>query len=182
MEEKLTCFVESSGSFFKRLISNAAPQSSKKSTTFAVDARWENECEGCKINKPRFWLAGSLANDVLGWEIVLKISHLLSKLCFQILIFRTIFQPRTLSAAWRGWLTNKCKVIEFCLLGLGYRVLVDGSVSFEVLKVCLSFSWSQISLSHKKFTSGNYEQIIFYLWLLCHKLRPSFSLWSQGNP
>lgn len=66
MEEKLTCFVESSGSFFKRLISNAAPQSSKKSTTFAVDVRWENECEGCKINKPRFWLAGSLVDDVLG--------------------------------------------------------------------------------------------------------------------
>ena len=82
MEEKLTCFVESSGSFFKRLISNAAAQSSKKSTTFAVDVRWENECEGCKINKPRFWLAGSLVDGVLGWEIVFKISHLLSKLRF----------------------------------------------------------------------------------------------------
>lgn len=82
MEEKWTCFVESSGSFFKRLISNAALQSSKKSTTFAVDARWENECESCKINKPRFWLAGSLVDDVLGWEIVFKISHLLSKLRF----------------------------------------------------------------------------------------------------
>ena len=60
------------------------------------------------------WLAGMSADNVLGWEIALKISYLLSKLRFSaIFIFRTISQPRTLwadiPAAWRGLFT-KCSL------------------------------------------------------------------------
>ena len=59
-----------------------------------------------------FWVVGMSADNVLGWEIVLKISRLPSKLRFssKYSFFWIIFQPRTLltdiQGAWRGYLLN----------------------------------------------------------------------------
>lgn len=52
MEGKQNIFIVSIGSDIKKLISNAALQRTKKSTTFAVNPQYENSWEAYKRNKP----------------------------------------------------------------------------------------------------------------------------------
>lgn len=79
MEEEWTHFVDSKGSDKQKLISIAAPDSTKKSTNFAVNKHYKKWLEGYKKKIP-IWLADISANNGLCWEIVHKNSSLPSKL------------------------------------------------------------------------------------------------------
>lgn len=113
--EKPTSFVRSSESEMKKLISNAALESKKKTHLNLLFAQYKKLQGGLWKKQTPFWLS---VFHVLGWEIVLKISHSPCKLRFsgQIFIFRTITQMRTLSAdilaAWRGLYIKQRNYIE----------------------------------------------------------------------
>ena len=113
--EKPTSFVRSSESEMKKLISNAALESKKKHLNLLFAQKYKKLLGGLWKKQTPFWLS---VFHVLGWEIVLKISHSLCKLRFsgQIFIFRTITQMRTLSAdipaAWRGLYIKQRNYIE----------------------------------------------------------------------
>ena len=80
MEEEWTHFVDSKGSDKQKLISIAAPDSTKKSTKFFCQQALQKVIGGLLKKKIPIWLADISANNGLCWEIVHKNSSLPSKL------------------------------------------------------------------------------------------------------
>ena len=92
VEEKQTCFVDSSHRDVKKMILNAALERKKRQQNLL-------SLHNAKINgrvqsiKTLFWPAGMSADNVLTWEIVLKISHF----TLEVLLLLQTFNSWTIS-------------------------------------------------------------------------------------